>query len=412
MRTYWLSICLLCLLGSASISNGQNAHRTATISSHAQKKSKQLQKHKIQLRSYVVRKHDSLSGILYSFGIGTPKSPFKLYGKNGWIAQNQRRNARIRNWDKVTVGASITLAIPYVDEKRVSSLSKNKPTRAIRVTDTRRRTLADAKPLSISQENASKQKTAQSKAESPKEPSCPKLNLWGSSLMVGAGKADIDFNASNENVEYHDKESIPEGSVKVSYRRACSSIDSGVEGSLKGLYRNILPPNKHVKVPAEWVGTGELGKFFLLSSKSDCQGTCFGITPSIVMDMERFYVVSLNNDYAAYDSSWFEAVGSSPFSLYRFTVAQTGLSLGFTMLHDKSRIVVGTVKATVPYSVSFSSDSDTTWNPPKKGYSTTVGLDLFLFQYLILRSEWSMLKLSGDAEIKRNVLSESIGISF
>ena len=66
----------------------------------------------VETQMYTVQPKDTLSEILYKKGLGRPHSPYRLYGRDGWVERNIRRNPGI-NWLSIgDPGTSIYLEIP------------------------------------------------------------------------------------------------------------------------------------------------------------------------------------------------------------------------------------------------------------------------------------------------------------
>lgn len=61
---------------------------------------------------HTVRKGETLSTILNSLGIGAKTSPYRLYGEDGWIKQNQRANPQVKNWLKLQPDSTLKLLLP------------------------------------------------------------------------------------------------------------------------------------------------------------------------------------------------------------------------------------------------------------------------------------------------------------
>lgn len=60
---------------------------------------------------YVVKREDSASSILHSFGIGTASSPYRIYGEDGFLAKMRRVNPNV-DFNRLVTGSTLKVIVP------------------------------------------------------------------------------------------------------------------------------------------------------------------------------------------------------------------------------------------------------------------------------------------------------------
>lgn len=63
-------------------------------------------------RTYVWQPGDTLSIVLYREGLGRPGNSPRIYGPKGWMRRNELANPRVKDWERLAPGTTITLVLP------------------------------------------------------------------------------------------------------------------------------------------------------------------------------------------------------------------------------------------------------------------------------------------------------------